>query len=81
MRLQEYKSKLVVLKKGDAVPATVAEGNASVQPIVKPAPESIMETVTDDMKAFKAYTAMRVARQETKVEGYRYAVEQRKKKD
>ena len=80
-RLQEYKSKLVILKKGDAVPASAVEGNAAIQPIVKPASEIVMETVTDDMKAFKAYTAMRVARQETKVEGYRYAVEQRKKKD
>ena len=69
------------LKKGDAVPASAVEGNSAIQPIVKPAAEIVMETVTDEMKAFKAYTAMRVARQETKVEGYRYAVEQRKKKE
>ena len=33
------------------------------------------------MKDFKAFTTMRVARQETKVAGYRIAIENRKKKE
>ena len=79
-RLTEYKKNLVVLKKADAVPdGTHTTG--TVQPIVKPADEIVMESVTDEMKDFKAYTTLRLARQETRIAGYRVAVENRKKKD
>jgi large subunit ribosomal protein L13e len=81
-RLQEYKSKLVILKKGDATPDARIAGSTTIQPIVKKAAsEIVMETVTPAMKEFTAYTAMRVARQETRVAGYRISVEQRKKKE
>ena len=81
-RLQEYKSKLVILKKGDAAPDARIAGSTTIQPIVKKAAsEIVMETVTPAMKEFTAYTAMRVARQETRVAGYRISVEQRKKKE
>jgi hypothetical protein len=55
--------------------------NGTVQPLLK-APHTI-ETmaVTDEMKKMEAYTAMRVARQETKVEGQRKAVLLRKAKE
>ena len=79
-RLEEYKKSLVVLKKGDAAPeGTVGAG--SIMPLVKPAHEVVTMEVTDEMKEFKAYTTMRVARKESKVQGYRVAVENRKKKD
>jgi len=78
-RLEEYKANLVVLKKGEAAPEGVVTG--IVQPLSKPAPAIEMMTVTDELKANKAYTAMRVARQETAIEGYRISVENRKKND
>jgi len=79
-RLTEYKKNLVVLKKADTAPEGIVTAGP-IQPIVKPAHEVIMETVTDEMKDFKAFTTMRLARQESKVAGYRTAVENRKKKD
>ena len=75
-RLEDYKKSLVVLKKGDAAPA---QFKGVVQPIVKPAATIEMQEVTDELKEFKAFTTMRLARQETKVAGYRIAVENRKK--
>jgi len=79
-RLEEYKANLVILKKGDATPeGTIAGG--PVMPISKPAAEIEMMAVTDELKANKAYTTMRVARQETAIDGYRIAVENRKKND
>ena len=79
-RLTEYKKNLVVLKKADAVPADT-HTTGTIQPMVKPADEIVMESVTDEMKNFTAYTAIRLARQETRVAGQRVAVENRKKKD
>ena len=40
-----------------------------------------MADVTDEMKSFKAFTTMRVARKETKVDGDRIAAVNAKKKD
>jgi len=77
-RLEEYKKNLVILKKGDAAPAQVT---GTIQPLVKPASEIEMQDVTGELKDFKAFTTMRLARQETKVVGYRFAVQNRKKKD
>ena len=79
-RLEEYKKNLVVLKKGDAAPEGVV-GRGSVMPLVKPKDEIVMQDVTDEMKSFKAFTTMRLARKESKVQGYRVAVENRKKKE
>jgi len=78
-RLEEYKKKLVVFDK-DAAPSDVPQLTGDVMPIVKPADELVMEDVTDEMKSFKAFTTMRVARKETKVAGQRVAVSLRKKK-
>lgn len=78
-RLQDYKKSLVVLKQGDAVPA--AQTSGTIQPIVKPAAAIEMSEVTPELKEFKAYTTMRLAKQETRVAGFRVAVENRKKKD
>jgi large subunit ribosomal protein L13e len=79
-RLEEYKASLVILKKGDAVPDNV-QINGTVQPLVKPPHTVETMAVTDEMKKMEAYTAMRVARQETKVEGQRKAVALRKAKE
>jgi large subunit ribosomal protein L13e len=81
-RLEDYKAQLVILKKGDAVPDdSTLKINGTIQPVVKPA--HVVETmaVTDEMKKNDAYTTMRVARQETKVEGQRKAVALRKAKE
>ena len=77
-RLKEYMGKLVVLKKGDEAPAQL---KGTVQPIDRTKPALEMQEVTDELKSFKAYTTIRVARQETRVAGYRVSVENRKKKD
>ena len=79
-RLKAYLDKLVVFKKGqDASGATQLKG--TIQPIDHSKPELEMQEVTAELKDFKAFTTMRLARQETKVAGYRIAVENRKKKD
>ncbi len=85
-RLNEYKSKLVVVSKkgGDASKAeydAATQLKGTVMPLAKKSNEIVMEEVTDEMKATKAFTTMRLARNETKVAGYRIAVENRKKKD
>mmetsp|Transcript_1695 Transcript_1695/g.2434 ORF Transcript_1695/g.2434 Transcript_1695/m.2434 type:complete len:209 (+) Transcript_1695:192-818(+) len=88
-RLNEYKSKLIVfpkrrgqIKAGDSskeetTGATQLVGG--VLPLSKPSDEIVMSEVTDEMKATKAFTQMRVARKETKVTGYRASVANRKK--
>ena len=78
-RLEEYKSKLVILKKGDAVPEGTVK--CTPQPLVKPKEEIEMMAITAEMKDYKAFTTLRVARKETKVEGFRCSVANRKKKD
>lgn len=78
-RLEAYKANLVVLKSGVATPAALA--TKTVQPLPAKKHEVVTQEITDEMKEFKAFTTMRVARQETKIAGYRVAVENRKKKD
>ncbi len=80
-RLEEYKKNLVVWTKKDKPTETPFQILGTVQPLVKEDKALVMEAVTDDMKGFNAFTTLRVARQETKVEGYRIAVENRKKKE
>mmetsp|Transcript_31225 Transcript_31225/g.71891 ORF Transcript_31225/g.71891 Transcript_31225/m.71891 type:complete len:201 (-) Transcript_31225:48-650(-) len=80
-RLEEYKKNLVVWTKKSQPNETPAQITGTLQPLVKPAKEIVMETVTDEMKEFKAFTTMRLAKQETRVAGFRVAVENRKKKD
>ncbi len=79
-RLTAYKSNLVIFKKGEDATA-VAQFKGTIQPIDYSKPALEMQAVTDELKNFKAYTTMRVARQETRVAGYRIAVENRKKKE
>jgi large subunit ribosomal protein L13e len=78
-RLEEYKKNLVVWTKKSQPAETPAQLTGTIQPIVKPVQALVVEEVTADMKSFKAFTAMRLARQETKVAGYRKSVENRKK--
>lgn len=80
-RLQEYKKNLVILKKKEEPPTTDIKTRGDIQPLVKKDEGIVMESVTDEMKEFKAYTTMRVARQESKVQGYRISVENRKNKE
>lgn len=81
-RLEEYKKRLVIFKKKSDTPMeTVAQLKGTIQPLVKAKPEIVLQEITEEMKAFKAFTAARVARQETKVAGYRVSVENRKKKE
>lgn len=77
-RLEEYKKNLVIVKKGDEAPA---QYQGAIQPIAKADEGIVMEAVTDEMKDFKAFTTMRLAKAETKVAGYRVAVENRKKNE
>merc|ERR1712228_934419 len=78
-RLEAYKTNLVILKKGDEAPADVVTN--VVQPLPPKTHQVVTEAITDEMKDYKAFTTMRVARQESKVQGYRVSVENRKKKD
>ena len=91
-RLKAYKAKLVVFprkrlsvaKNGDSTAEeckAATQLSGTVMPIVKAPKEIEMMEVSDDLKNFNAFTTMRVARKETRVEGYRIAVENAKKKD
>ena len=76
-RLKSYlANNLVLLKKGD----TAEQFTGEIQPIERSSGAIEMQDLTDDLKNFKAYTTMRVARQETKIAGYRKSVENRKDK-
>jgi large subunit ribosomal protein L13e len=81
-RLTEYKSKLIILKKkGDAASEAATQFKGVIQPIVKADDAIVMDTVTAEMKDFKAFSTMRAARKENRVAGYRISVANRKKKD
>mmetsp|Transcript_18554 Transcript_18554/g.29911 ORF Transcript_18554/g.29911 Transcript_18554/m.29911 type:complete len:199 (-) Transcript_18554:63-659(-) len=79
-RLKTYLANLVVIKKGEDA-SGYSQFKGTIQPIDRSKPAIEMQEVTAELKEFKAFTTMRVARQETKVAGYRIAVENRKKKD
>jgi large subunit ribosomal protein L13e len=78
-RLEEYKKNLIVWTKKSKPTETPAQLTGIIQPIVKPTAEIVMQDVTEDMKKYSAFTAMRVAKKETKVAGLRIAVQNRKK--
>ena len=90
-RLEEFKNSLIVfpkrrgvIKAGDASKDVTSNSSAFVSDLgafaLKKADSGIvMEDVTDEMKSYKAFTTMRLAAKETKVAGYRKAVENRKK--
>jgi len=85
-RLKEYTSKLIVFPKrrgGSKVDTSkfVKTQTGVIMPIVKSADEIVMAEVTKAMKDSCAYTQMRVARNETKVRGFRAAVVNRKKSE
>jgi large subunit ribosomal protein L13e len=81
-RLEEYKKNLVILsKKPSAGDAEQTQFKGAIQPIVKPAHAIVMDTVTAEMKDFKAFSTMRASRKENRVAGYRVSVANRKKKD
>ena len=74
-RLNQYLAKLVLLKKGE----TGEQSKGAILPIVKAKAGVELMELTDELKNNKAFTTMRLARQETRVEGLRVAVENRKK--
>jgi len=80
-RLNEYKANLIVIPKGGDAKVDAAQLTGTLMPIVKAASEIVMEDITAEMKESVAFTQMRLARQETKVAGYRISVVNRKKKD
>jgi len=47
--------------------------------LAKPKEDIVTAKLTDEMKKSQAYTIMRIARQETKVEGYRVSLKNRVK--
>jgi large subunit ribosomal protein L13e len=79
-RLKTYLSNLVIIKKGEDA-SSHSQLKGTIQPIDYSKPALEMQEVTSELKDFKAYTSMRVARQETRVAGHRIAVENRKKKE
>lgn len=79
-RLKTYLANLVILKKGEDSTG-MSQLKGAIQPIDHSRGEIEMQNVTNEIKSFKAYTTMRLAKKETKVAGYRVAVENRKKKD
>jgi large subunit ribosomal protein L13e len=76
-RLELYKKSLIMLKKGE----TAEQVKGVVMPYSKPETPIQMMEVTKELKEFKAFTAIRVARHETKIAGYRISVENRKKNE
>jgi len=90
-RLAEYKTKLVLFpkkgtkaKKGDSAPAATATATqlrGAIMPIV--AVEAPLEymALTDEMKAAAAYGALRVKRNEKKLEGIRKKMKEDKEKE
>eukprot|EP00536_Pseudo-nitzschia_multiseries_P013782 jgi/Psemu1/310273/fgenesh1_kg.614_\ len=78
-RLKTYLAGLVILKKGEDA-SGMSQFKGTIQPIDNSKGEIEMADVTDELKSFKAYTTMRVAKKETKVAGQRIAVANRKDK-
>ena len=78
-RLKTYLASLVILKKGEDA-SGMSQFKGTIQPLDHSKGEIEMADITDDLKSFKAYTTMRLAKKETKVSGYRVAVANRKEK-
>ncbi|KAK9470775.1 60S ribosomal protein eL13 [Dipodascopsis tothii] len=81
-RLEEYKSKLIVFprkagkpKNGDADAAAIKEAaqtkTAALFPVVQATPETAPRKITEEQKAFNAYTTLRAARSEARYLGIR----------
>lgn len=88
-RLEEYKSKLIVfpkkrlskVKNGDSSAEdckAATQFKGTVLPLAKPSNEVVMADVPS--QEVSAFTQMRVARQETKIAGYRISVANREEK-
>lgn len=93
-RLKAYKDQLVLFpKKRDSSKATkgmestadecnsASQYSGTILPLQKPKPTVVMGEVTEEMKSTSAVTAMKIARKETKVAGYRVALANRKKNE
>lgn len=78
-RLKTYLASLVILKKGEDA-SGMSQFKGTIQPLDFSKGEMEMAEVTDELKSFKAYTTMRLAKVETKVAGHRVSVAERKKK-
>ena len=78
-RLKTYMASLVILKKGQDG-SSMSQFKGVVQPIDRTPSPIEMQDVTDDLKSFKAFKTMILAKQETKVAGYRVSVINRKDK-
>jgi len=91
-RLQEYLGKLIVFprrrnnkpKNGDSSPEELKEAKqwlgGQIQPIEKKkTKEIVMMKITDEMKEKSAFNIMRCARVESRIDGHRASVKNRKK--
>jgi len=87
-RLKEYKDKLLVFPKrsgrrraGEVHCDETVETHVKgvVLPLMKPAAQIVTSKVTKELEKAQVYTDMRIARQETKVEGHRISVKNRAK--
>jgi large subunit ribosomal protein L13e len=91
-RLVAYKKNLILFpRKASAAPKGMEASDETckaatqlsgmIMPLVKAKKEIVMGDITDEMKKTSSHTAVKLARQETKIAGYRIAVIERKKKD
>ena len=93
-RLKAYKENLVLFPKkrlSKAKPVglessadecrAATQFSGTILPLVKEKPTVVMGDVTEEMKSTSAVTTMKIARKETKVQGYRVALVNRKKNE
>ena len=93
-RLKAYKESLVLFPrkrlskaKPQGLESAVEECKAATQfsgtilPLVKEKPTVVMGEITEEMKSTSAVTAMKIARKETRIQGYRISVVNRKKNE
>eukprot|EP01041_Mallomonas_annulata_P009709 gene9709-20188_t len=81
LRLKEYKARLIVFprkasrtKKGDSSKEEIANAQqlkGAIIPLPKPAAVGTLVPLTEEMKSFKAYAALRAARTEASLVGIR----------
>lgn len=79
--MKDYLSRLVVFTKSKKPTTDVAQLKGEI--VAKPAPESAVSYVqlTDELKEFKAYGALRTARSDARLVGIRLKQKNAEKKD
>jgi len=93
-RLKAYKGKLILFPKkrlSKAKPVGLESSadeckeatqlTGTILPLVKEKPTVVLGEITEELKNTSAVTTMKIARKESRVQGYRIAVENRKKNE